>query len=164
MLKLMGKGFDSDTAYNKLKMLYEEAGVPIGTLFLIGFPGETEESLQNTLMFIRKIRAFAGNWVSYYQPVRGTVGYDMATLRNRRTVTGGRNMHITYVDPNLSRKILFKYNYRMTNDSSEDRLRRQLLYWLIDVLPSRLLDRIRSWRQRKRLKQYMQGYPPPTNA
>jgi len=164
MLKLMGKGFDSDTAYNKLKMLHEEARVPIGTLFLIGFPGETEESLQNTLSFIDKIRAFAGNWVSYYQPVRGTVGYEMATLRNQGTIPGGRNMLITYVDPNLSRKILFKYNYRMMNYSSEDRLRTQLLYWLIDVLPCRLLERIRSLRQRKRLKQYMQGYPTPTNA
>ena len=43
LLKAMGKGFDTGTAYAKLKMLHEGTGVPIGTLFLIGFPGETED-------------------------------------------------------------------------------------------------------------------------
>ena len=158
MLKLMGKGFDSETAYGKLKMLHEETGVPIGTLFLIGFPGETEESLQNTLNFLKRIRTFAGNWVSYYQPIPGTKGYDMAVERNRHTKAGRRNMHISYVDPNLTRKTLFIYNYRMMDYSPSDNLRRKVIYMLIEILPCWLLERLRIIRQRIRLRKYTDSY------
>jgi radical SAM superfamily enzyme YgiQ (UPF0313 family) len=155
MLKLMGKGFDSETAWQKLTRLHQETHVPIGTLFLIGFPGETEESLRNTLRFIQRIRPFAGNWVSYYQPVRGTKGYEMALSRSAKVRAGRRNTYITYVDPNLTKKILFKYHYMMMDFSEADGFRRRFMYLLIDLLPYWLLARVRMIRQRRRLKDYM---------
>jgi radical SAM superfamily enzyme YgiQ (UPF0313 family) len=158
MLQAMGKGFDSRMAYERLKLLYEYIGVRIGTLFLIGFPGETEESLRNTLHFIERIRPFAGTWVSYYQPVPGTIGYEMAWERTKEVRQGRRNMSITYVDPNLSWRILFKYNYRMMDYSSPNHLRKKLIYRFIDFAPPFLLETWRTIRQRKRLKRYLDGY------
>jgi len=158
MLGLMGKGFDSKTALEKLKMLYEGIQLPIGTLFIIGFPGETEESLRNTLHFIKRIQSIGGGWVSYYQPVRGTEGYEMAISRDKRMKVGHRNTSITYVDPNLTKKILFKYNYMMMDFSQNGFLRRRLIYTLIDILPYWLLTRVRLVRQKKRLKDSINNY------
>jgi radical SAM superfamily enzyme YgiQ (UPF0313 family) len=155
MLKLMGKGFDSETAYTKLRMLNDQTNIPVGTLFLIGFPGETEESLQNTLRFVRRIRPFSGCWVSYYQPVRGTKGYEMALAHTRKVKSGRRNTSITYVDPGLSEKILFNYNYMMMDYADEHSLRRWIMYMLIRMLPTRILEKVRSLRQRKRLRAKM---------
>ena len=158
MLHAMGKGFDSQTAYEKLKLLYEYAGVRIGTLFLIGYPGETEESLRNTLHFIERIRPFAGGWVSYYQPVPGTKGYEMVRERRGKIKPGRRNMSISYVDPNLSKRTLFKYNYRMMDFSAHHTLRSRLIYGAIDLAPMLLLETWRMIRQRKRLKRYLDSY------
>ena len=158
MLKLMGKGFDSKTALQKLELLHRETNVPIGTLFLIGFPGETEESLKNTLRFIQKIRPFSGSWVSYYRPVRGTEGYTMALSRRKKVRSGGRNMSITYVDPNLTKKILFKYHYAMMDFSRGDSLRRRLIHLAIDILPFWLLTVLRMTRQRRRLRRHMEHF------
>jgi radical SAM superfamily enzyme YgiQ (UPF0313 family) len=155
MLKRMGKGFDAETAYQKLKMLHEAIRVPIGTLFLIGFPGETEESLQHTLTFIKRIRPFSGSWVSYYQPVRGTPGYEIALARTPNVKAGRRNMVISYVDPGLTKKLLFKYNYKMMDYSEDGILRKKLAYFLMDLLPVWFLSRIRSIRQKSRLRNYM---------
>ncbi len=151
MLQLMGKGFDHETAFQKLKILRDELQVPIGALFLIGFPGETEESLKNTLDFILRIRSLAGSWVSFYQPVRGTKGYEMALERNKRMKLGRRNTGIPYVDPNLTKKLLFKYHYQMMDFSSPHSMRRRLIYSLIDLLPYWLLAPIRQYRLNRRL-------------
>jgi radical SAM superfamily enzyme YgiQ (UPF0313 family) len=158
MLELMGKGFDTETAFQKLKMLHEALRVLIGTLFLIGFPGETEESLRNTLQFIQRIRPFAGSWVSYYQPVRGTKGYEMAMARNNEVKPGRRNTSITYVDPNLTKKLLFKYNYRMMDFSNQPSLRRWMIYRLIEIMPYWVLARIRLSRQEKKLRDWINSY------
>jgi radical SAM superfamily enzyme YgiQ (UPF0313 family) len=158
MLQAMGKGFDSQMAYEKLKLLYDYTRVPVGTLFLIGFPGENEESLQNTLLFIKRIRPFAGAWVSYYQPVPATKGYEMARERSGKIKPGRRNMSISYVDPNLSRKTLYKYNYRMMDFSPGDSFRKRLIYRFIDLAPSFLLETWRTIRQRRRLIRYTDSY------
>ncbi len=155
ILQLMGKGFDSKTAYEKLKMLHEETHLHIGTLFIIGFPGENEDSLRNTLAFIKRISPFAGGWVSYYQPVPGTKGYEMALSRSPKAKLGRRNTSIRYVDPNLSRKHLFKYNYKMMDHAEDNSLRRKVIYSLIQFLPYFVLARIRLIRQNKRLKDLM---------
>jgi radical SAM superfamily enzyme YgiQ (UPF0313 family) len=155
MLKLMGKGFDSKTAFDKVRILHDEAGVNIGTLFIIGFPGETIESLNNTLHFIENIRPFAGHWVSYYQPVRGTKGYELALERSKNTGSGRRNMHISYVEPGLTKKLLFRYNYKMMDYSNNRTFRNRVIYALIDLLPVWLLARARLMRQRRRLKRSM---------
>ena len=158
MLGLMGKGFDSKIAFEKLKMLYDEIHLPIGTLFIIGFPGETEESLRNTLLFIQRIRPLAGSWVSYYQPVLGTKGYDMAMSRVKKMKSGCRNTSITYVDPNLTKTLLLTYHYRMMDCTQSHNLRKRLIYVLIKVLPYWLLGKVRVSRQNKRLKDIMNRY------
>jgi radical SAM superfamily enzyme YgiQ (UPF0313 family) len=158
MLNLMGKGFDSETALNKLKMLYDEVQVPIGALFIIGFPGETDESLRNTLHFAKAIRPFASSWVSYYQPVRGTKGYQMAIERTKRTKLGSRNTSIRYVDPNVTKKLLFKYNYKIMDYAQNNRLRKRLIYTLIEILPYWVLAKVRHIRQNERLRDLMNSY------
>ena len=155
MLKLMGKGFDSATAYEKLKQLYEAVQLPLGNLYLIGFPGETEESLKNTLEFIRKTRSIAGCWISYYQPVRGTSGYKLALERNPKAKTGFRNTTISYVDPNLTKRLLFKYSYMMQDPSTGDTLRSKILYSAINLAPYWLLSTLRTFRQNRRLRAIM---------
>jgi radical SAM superfamily enzyme YgiQ (UPF0313 family) len=113
MLAAMGKTFKSDEAWNKIKMLYEN-GLPVITLFMIGFPGENIESLENTLFFIRRIKPMInGIWISYYQPVRGTRGYQKAVERGFKLRQGKTNTCITYVDPNLSKRVLSVYRRLM---------------------------------------------------
>jgi radical SAM superfamily enzyme YgiQ (UPF0313 family) len=158
MLSLMGKGFDSETAFKKIKLLYEETGLSLGTLFIIGYPGETKESMQSTLEFIRNIRPFAGSWVSYYQPVRGTKGYEMALLRAKKSKTGRRNNTITYVDPNLSKRLLFKYQHMMMDHTPDPSVRKRLLDLLIDVLPCWMLLFFRQLRQTRHLSGLMDSY------
>lgn len=113
MLKLMGKTFASETALEKIKTL-DRMGINVQLLFLVGFPGETEESLRNTLAFIERAEPFvSGAWMSYYQPVRGTKGYYLAIERVGRLGQSRRNTDITYVDPALTEELLAEYRGRM---------------------------------------------------
>ena len=56
MLKKLGKTFTSEVAYEKIELLSKY--VPIDGLFMIGFPGETIKSLNNTVEFVKRIRGF----------------------------------------------------------------------------------------------------------
>lgn len=113
MLANLGKTFEGNEAFDKIKLLHEN-GLSVTALFMIGFPGENIESLGNTLAFIRRIKPLiAGIWVSYYQPVRGTKGYQKAVERGFKLRQGNLNTCITYVDPNLSKRILLAYRRLM---------------------------------------------------
>ncbi|OGV42652.1 MAG: hypothetical protein A2X46_05135 [Lentisphaerae bacterium GWF2_57_35] len=113
MLKRMGKTFTSSQASEKLKVL-SEMGISIAGLFIIGFPYETVESMENTLQFIRHNKSYMNSvWVSYYQPVFGTVGYQYAKQRVSQAKVGFRNTQISYVDPNLTKRLLSLYRYDM---------------------------------------------------
>lgn len=112
MLSAMGKTFDADAAFEKIRLLSKY--VPVNCLFLIGFPGESEESLRTTLKFIEAIKPFVTfKWVSYYQPVPQTRGYLMA--RRHGTIFTNRhdNADITYLDANLSSETLSRYHALM---------------------------------------------------
>lgn len=113
MLVNMGKKFTSRAAFDALRRL-SEARLTVYPLFLIGFPGESRESLDHTLAFIRAAKPFlkSGVWVSYYQPTPKSVGYELAKRRNPNFVAK-RNEDITYVDPNLTREILTEYRQAM---------------------------------------------------
>ena len=88
-------------------------------LFLVGYPGETEESLRHTLEFIQKARPMLSYvWVSYYQPVPSTVGFEQAVKRDPALKPGRSNREITYLDPNLSVGTLVKYRSRMMSAGS----------------------------------------------
>lgn len=129
MLKAMGKPFTPERAYEKIKLL-SDSGIPTFALFLIGFPGETEESLDKTVRFVDRVRPYLyGLWVSYYQPVRGTVGFDMV----RETDPSyrhdpRRNNVITYVPPSVTEHQLKKYRRRMFKRDVRYLLRRTRFY------------------------------------
>lgn len=113
ILKLMSKGFTSEKAKQSAKLLYDHIGPKICALFLIGFPGETTKSLDNTLKFVDSMRKyFCFIWTSYYQPVRGTIGYEMAMKKNPN-FTSLTNEYITYVEPGLTPEILQNYRERI---------------------------------------------------
>jgi len=101
MLTAMGKPFDAARAESVVRRL-QAGGIPVEGLFLLGFPGETRESLADTVAFVERNRKFMANcWASFYQPVPGTVGWQMAVDRGWHGV-GARNVNLTYVDPNLT--------------------------------------------------------------
>ena len=107
MLKAMGKTFTAAEAEDRLRTLHS-LGHHTACLFLMGFPGETIDSLQRTVDFALRNRSYmSGWWVSYYQAVPGTVGWERATERlGREPPDGDWNTEITYLDPNLTREDL----------------------------------------------------------
>jgi radical SAM superfamily enzyme YgiQ (UPF0313 family) len=113
MLKAMGKRFTAAKALSAVSKLHD-AGHKVNALFMIGYPGENEESLRNTYQLIRELRSMVKSlWVSYYQPVPGTEGHRLAMARAPDMVHARRNTDITYVDPELTEKTLFRYRHMM---------------------------------------------------
>ncbi len=102
MLQAMGKTFTAADAEQKLRELHGR-GRQVACLFLMGFPGESRGSLRATVDFATRNRQYmSGWWVSYYQPVRGSKGWEMAKERCGKRVDGTVNTEITYLDPNLT--------------------------------------------------------------
>ncbi len=136
ILELMGKTFSSQTAFEKIKLLYDN-GVKVEALFLIGFPGESRETLKNTLRFIKSIKQYVELvWVSHYQPVLQTEGYNLAVERGGIVEKSKRNTDITYIDPNLTQKELFLYHYLMKENIGElQPLVRVVKEYIVRLLP-----------------------------
>lgn len=113
MIKRLGKSFSAEKAFRNISGLLDQ-GLRVYPLFLLGYPGETIETMEKTVRFIDRLkpRLHNGLWVSYYQPCKGTTGYDQAMARNPEFGVA-RNEDITYVDPNLSRTLLQEYRSRM---------------------------------------------------
>jgi len=109
MLQRMSKGFDSKKAEDRIALLSQH--VPIFGLFLIGYPGETKESLENTYNFVKRISPYLDDiWVSLFQPVPGTVGFEEAKTHGRMVNRGFQiNNVVTYIDNNLSKRLLVHY-------------------------------------------------------
>lgn len=113
MLRALGKTFTAEKALAAIHQLSQH-GHRVIALFLIGYPGETEASLQATRDFIRRARPMLHYvWVSYYQPVPGTVGYELAVRRDPGFAGRRSNREITYLDPNLTVGTLIKYREQM---------------------------------------------------
>lgn len=74
VLKLMKKELDPDMWVSKVREI-KEAGLRSHGLFLIGYPGETLEDLQQTEVLIRKTK-FDSIGIQYFQPLPGTPIYD----------------------------------------------------------------------------------------
>ncbi len=143
MLKEMGKTFASDEAKRKLDALAEYK-VPVTGLFLVGYPTEDEQSLRNTLQFIRNCRSkMQSIWVSIYQPVFGTVGYELAKSRNPNGIHPGRSNTVTYVDPNLTEEMIIRYRNYMLEEYEIPGPLRLLKKLLLAVLPDYLVSRLR---------------------
>ncbi len=108
MLDTMRKGFTSQAAYQALSTLSKSVRGVTG-LFMIGFPGENATSLRNTVEFVEQTAPFLSHiWISYYQPVPGTDGYEMAKKRGRILQTGSQNTKVAYVDDFLTPAVLSK--------------------------------------------------------
>jgi radical SAM superfamily enzyme YgiQ (UPF0313 family) len=121
MLQLMGKKIGIQSAFDKLQLMHE-SGLPIDTMFIIGFPGENEESLNNTLNFIKKIQPLVKSiWVSYYQPVYGTRGYEMILERDPGyKLQSLRSKTVSYIDPDVSEEMLVGYRSLMMKNNPID--------------------------------------------
>jgi hypothetical protein len=87
----------------------------------------------------------------------------MALERSGKIAAGRGNTSMTYVDPNLTKKFLFKYHYMMMDFSKNNTLRKRLMHLLIDALPYQLLSLLRQPRQKKRLRELMTSYLRATN-
>lgn len=102
MIEAMGKTYAAAKAEHCLKLLHSH-GHAVACLFLFGFPGETRTSLQRTIDFVARNREYmSGVWISYYQPIPGTRGWDMVKERLGHEVEGKWNTEITFLDPNLT--------------------------------------------------------------
>lgn len=114
MLKIMGKSFTADKAFDKIYQLSRH--VPVNCLFLVGFPGENEESLSNTLRFVESVKPFITfKWVSYYQPVPKTPGYALANQHGTILDSRHDNADIAYLDCSLPKKLLTTYHDLIMN-------------------------------------------------
>ena len=64
ILKLMGKTFTSEEAKSAVGMA-KSAGIQAGTFFMVGYPGETEETILRTLRFSSRLPS---DYLSYTLP------------------------------------------------------------------------------------------------
>ncbi|KAF0151686.1 MAG: Fe-S oxidoreductase [Ignavibacteria bacterium] len=108
MLSLIGKSFNTNKAYEKVKLLSNF--VPVNGLFLIGYPGETLESLNNTLSFVQNLNPFLSKkWVSLYQPIKNTVGYFKSLTEGKFYGELTNNSTVHYVPEGLLAEDLLRY-------------------------------------------------------
>jgi tRNA-2-methylthio-N6-dimethylallyladenosine synthase len=72
VLKLMGRGYDVALYFDLIDRLRTtRADLALSTDLIVGFPGETEEDFQQTLMLVEKVR-FASLYAFKYSPRPGT--------------------------------------------------------------------------------------------
>ena len=108
MLNLMGKNFTIEKAFERIKLLSKY--VPVNGLFLIGYPGETLESLNNTLEFVKRLKPFLSKkWVSLYQPIKNTTGYFQSLKEGSLCGELINNSTIHYIPEALKADDLLKY-------------------------------------------------------
>lgn len=95
VLNLMNKDLDPDMWEQKVKEI-RAAGLISQGLFLIGYPGETLEDVQQTKELIKKSN-FDSITIQYFQPLPGTPVYDDLVKEGKiedmllpKTTTGGR--------------------------------------------------------------------------
>ncbi len=114
MLKMMGKNFTINKAFDKIRLLSNY--VKVNGLFLIGFPGETKESLQNTFQFVKELKPFLyKKWVSLYQPIKNTNGYFRALKEGTFHNELKNNAAVSYIPEGLSEADLIKYRDLILN-------------------------------------------------
>jgi len=109
MLEVMGKNTTTSKVEESLYQLYD-ADIKVVGLFMVGFPTESLESLKNTLGFAQRIRRLLTNkWVSFYQPIPNTVGYEMAKEHGMILSRRQWNRNIAYLDHNLTEEDLLTF-------------------------------------------------------
>lgn len=110
MLSLMNKKITCAETRDAVVRLDKAVPGRLVGLFLLGYPGENEESLKNTLEFVRETRqCYKHIWLSYFIPVPGTPAMEQALKRGRILDGTVSNRNITYVDDQLTVELLHKY-------------------------------------------------------
>ena len=120
-LDSMNKGFTAEEALLAVKTIYDETHVCLYTMFILGYPGESLTQLRETLDLIKTMHPYVAHChASFYQPVVGTVGYDMAMSRNPNMQDGGSNAEISWLDPLLRKHDLLavKHEIELLNRQS----------------------------------------------
>ena len=112
MLAEMGKNTTSEkirSAVTSMSKITRVCG-----LWLLGFPGETVESLENTYNLMSSLKGVVKeNWFSFYQPIYNTVGYDKCLAEAGQFLPSISNRGVAYVPRALSKEILLKYDDKM---------------------------------------------------
>jgi radical SAM superfamily enzyme YgiQ (UPF0313 family) len=81
------KGIEKETAYDAVRWAMD-AGISVSCSFMIPFPEDTEETLAETLAFMRRLRdAGARLLISYTTPFPGTKFHDEADVLGLRILT-----------------------------------------------------------------------------
>ena len=112
MLKEMGKNTNKERISIVVKSLSKITKVR--GLWLNGFPGETEESLKNSVGLLSSLREFlSDNWFSFYQPVYNTVGYKKCIDEGGEFFHSLSNREIAYIPKGTNREMLLKYDATM---------------------------------------------------
>lgn len=112
MLELMGKHTNYKRIIERFSLLSKE--IQTHVLLLIGFPGETEESLKKTLALAKLVKSWGAMCsVSLYQPIPKTVGYEMALKKGKILSSSIDNKKLSYLDRNLTADVLMDYRQRI---------------------------------------------------
>jgi hypothetical protein len=105
MLRRMNKGFTAARAHERVRALAE--AVPVNALFLVGFPGETAASLENTVRLAAALAPWLSKrWVSLFQPVPGTEGHRLACAEGTLAGCAADNRAVGYVPAGLDEAVL----------------------------------------------------------
>ena len=104
----------------KTKIMALSKYVPVVGLWLIGFPGETEETLENTYQFILELKPYMyHNFISHYIPLNNTVGYELAKKEGGTFLKAVNGKCVSYIPPTLTEEILKKYYKKMSEAEKE---------------------------------------------
>jgi anaerobic magnesium-protoporphyrin IX monomethyl ester cyclase len=108
------KGLDLKHVENAIKWCREEGIITIG-FFMLGFPDDTEETLQETIDYAIKLNPSLANF-SLVVPLPGTDLYDQVKANNWFTksiedgsVTGYYSDNFYYTTPNLKQETVLEY-------------------------------------------------------
>lgn len=112
MLSEMGKNTNVEKITEAIKKLSEVT--KINALWLLGFPGETTESLENTYKLVIFLKKYIyENWFSFYQPVYNTIGYKKCIEEGGVLFQSGANRDVSYIPSKINKEILLDYDRKM---------------------------------------------------
>jgi len=108
MLKKIRKNITKEMIKDNMSMV-KDAGIDVGGFFIIGFPDETKEKINDTINFACEIRLDRIG-VSYFQPYPGTSDYFELEAKKEYTFdinTSNHSLHtISYIPKTLTKKNL----------------------------------------------------------
>ena len=115
MLKAMRRGYTRERYLKRWEMLMEAAPhMELHSDWIVGFPGETDADLQETIDMMERVR-FAQSYVFKYSPRPGTVAADEMADAVSDDVKAGRNRAVLEVQE----KHTMEHNLRLVGSVQE---------------------------------------------